>query len=274
MNTYGFSPLLLTNLHSWHQPLFRGSLPQRDKVTPRIEDFYFPTIEKPHIANNSECRTKRRKQRWPISITETVFTVKIMKNILTDAFWCIFKYVCMLLIIYAKVDHTIQSIQQPTLCILISYISFPQQYIDLPYIHYLLKVTKIYSTNILTSEHSGYLNFLVSIFLCNLVIYIGWSQIVGRRIYILKLWYTAKIYSKKVITSIRGIRISTRKIKLLFKIMCYLKIITLSFQIFPYLCKRYSANIFYINSDSFFPEVFIFFIINNSSLWSLHILVP
>lgn len=142
MNTYGFSPLLLTNLHSWHQILFRGSLPQRDKVTPRIEYFYFPTIEKTrlHIAKNSEYRTKRRKQRWPISIIETVFTVKIMKNILTDAFQCIYKFVCMLLIIYAKVELTIQSIQQPTLCILISYISFLQQYKDLPYIHYLLKV--------------------------------------------------------------------------------------------------------------------------------------
>lgn len=63
-----------------------------------------------------------------------------MKNILTDAFQCIYKFVCMLLIIYAKVELTIQSIQQPTLCILISYISFLQQYKDLPYIHYLLKV--------------------------------------------------------------------------------------------------------------------------------------
>lgn len=47
---------LSINLYSSFQSLFRGSLPQRHKVTPRVEGFYFPTTEntQPHSLQTTQ----------------------------------------------------------------------------------------------------------------------------------------------------------------------------------------------------------------------------
>lgn len=99
---------LLTNLHSWYQSLFRSILPQRGKINPRVEDLYFPIVEKiqPYslqIVQNVE----QEEYKDETFLSERVLTVKIMKNILACAFLCIYKFICTLSTICAKVNHTL-----------------------------------------------------------------------------------------------------------------------------------------------------------------------